>query len=459
MRIIYTLILFSLLSQAGEPNLVFVFGDDIRNSSLGCAGHPVIKTPNIDRLAQKGVRFENAFVNVSTCWASRATVLTGVTEHTHQYQVSQNMLSEKLTQSTYPVLLSAAGYKTGFAGKTHCRPYGRGSHELFDEGVAIQRPFWRKTADGGLEHTTNIITDWGIEFIKRQSAGQPFCLSLSYNAAHAEDHDLAEHFPHAPEENGLYDEIDIPSPTLGQPEYHEALPPFIKDSISRQRYHWRWDTQEKYERNMRHYYRLISGIDRSLGRVLQTLEKQGLLDNTVVIFLADNGYMMGDRGLAGKWIHYEESLRVPFVVADFRRSDELNKVIGADVLNLDLAPTLLDLAGVEIPKHYQGRSLKQIINSGVEPGEWRRDFLCEFGKNGGRHQLGNWQGVRNQQFTYAHYKSATYDQEVLHDRKTDPTQLKNVAGEEQYQTTLQAMRQRLKEYRERYDSKQVESRL
>ena len=156
----------------------------------------------------------------------------------------------------------------------------------------------------------------------------------------------------------MYEDVVIAPPRLGDPAIFDALPDFLRTTINRERYFWRWNTPEKYQTNVRAYYRMVSGIDQSIGRLMEALEEADLADNTIIVYSADNGYYMGNRGLAGKWSHYEESLRVPLIVADPRVPEsQRGKATDAIALNLDLPATFLDWAGVEIPERYQGRSL------------------------------------------------------------------------------------------------------
>jgi len=181
--------------------------------------------------------------------------------------------------------------------------------------------------------------------------------------------------------------------------------------------------------------------------VLAELEKQGLAENTVVIYTGDNGYYMGDRGFAGKWSHYEQSLRVPLVIFDPRLPEKLRgRVLDPMALNIDLPATMLALGGVAVPEHYQGRSLVPLLRG--EPVEdWRSDFFCEhLMQVGGR--IPKWEGVRGERYKYARYFENDF--EFLHDLKTDPDELKNFAGDPEYAETLAAMRKRCDELRDRY---------
>jgi arylsulfatase A-like enzyme len=279
-----------------------------------------------------------------------------------------------------PDRLRAAGYRVGFYGKWHAKmPPGFKPAEHFDEFEAIGRnPYFKKLHDGTLRHETDLVCDRAISFLQSQPADKPFCLYAWFNAAHAEDGDKRPgigHYPWPPSVDGMYEDVAIPPPRLGDPAIYDSQPEHLKQSINRQRFFWGYDTPEKFQTNMRAYFRMISGIDHGIGRVLAALEKRGLAENTIVVYSADNGYYMGDRGFQGKWSHYEQSLRVPLIVYDPRLPESLRgRVVEPMALNLDLPATFLDWAGIEIPASYQGRSLLPNL-AGETPGDWRTDFF------------------------------------------------------------------------------------
>ncbi len=295
-----------------------------------------------------------------------------------------------------------------------------------------RKPYFKKQADGTLRHETQILGDWGIEFINEQPKDQPFCLTLSFNATHAEDGDKRPgigHYPWPKVTDGMYEDQEMPLPPLNDPAIYESQPKFLKKSINRQRYFWRWDTPEKYKTNMRAYFRMISGIDHVLGRLVEQLEEKGLADNTIIIYSADNGYYLGNRGFAGKWTHYEESLRVPLVVYDPRLPEaKRGKLRSEMVLNSDLASTMIEFGGEPSPATHTGRSLVPLIQ-GEMPTDWRSDFLCEF--LAVPKTIPRWEGVRSSDWVYARYFVDGPDQqpfEFLHDMENDPDQLVNLAA-------------------------------
>lgn len=446
---------FALLSTVyasnERPNVLFFLIDDQRNDTLGCAGHPIVKTPNVDRLAEQGVRFENAFVTTAICAASRASIFTGLHERTHGYTFGKPPVVEKYLSNGYPALFKQAGYRTGFVGKYGIKPK---QTQYFDAYEEIQgSPYHHKQADGSVRHETELSGDFAVNFIE-ESKG-PFCLSVSFNASHADDGNHVPgvgHFPWPKAVDGMYDDVEIANPRLGDPNVRESLPEFFGEgSMNRQRWYWRWDTPEKYDTNIRAYYRMLSGIDNTIGRVVRALEAKGIADNTIIVYMGDNGYMMGDRGMAGKWNHFEQSLRVPLVIYDPRvKQKKAFRTESEVVLNIDLAPTFLEAAGIEAPTHYQGRSLLSMVK-GKKARNWRDDFFCEHLME--RADIPKYEGVRGERYVYARYFE--HDYEFLHDLKADPDQLVNYANNPEYQRVLAKMRARCDELRDEYGGKYV----
>ena len=427
--------------EASRPNLLFVLSDDQRSDLLGCAGHPILKTPVLDELAARGVRFENMFVTTSICAASRATILTGHYERSHRYTFGTPAISNPQTADSYPAVLRRAGFRTGFIGKFGVSVGAGETDKMFDVFRPLNRsPYLKKQKDGSVRHVEEIAGDHAIQFIKETKEGEPFCLSISFNAPHAEDGDKENHYPWPKAVDGLYDDVEVPAPRLSEAAVFESQPEFLRESMNRDRWFWRWDTPEKYQKNVRAYFRMISGNDRIVGRVLEQLEEQGLAENTVVIFTGDNGYYLGQRGFAGKWSHYEESLRVPLIIFDPRLpAANRGKVVSQVALNVDLAPTILDLVGVKVPGEYQGHSLAPLVR-GEEVEGWRKEFFCEHLFD--HPEIPKWEGVRGSRYVYANYFQQEPAHEFLHDLKTDPDQLKNLATDPEQKKTLQRMRRR-----------------
>ena len=435
-----------------RPNILFFLVDDQRNDTLGCAGHPILKTPVVDRLAADGVRFTNMFVTTSICAASRASIFTGLHERTHRFTFGTPPIRADHAAASYPVLLRKAGYRTGFIGKFGVGVARGMKGEMFDYFKPHGRnPYHKKQPDGSTRHETEIACDRAIEFLGDVPEGAPFCLSVSFNAVHAEDGDKRPgigHYPWPKAVDGMYEDVTVPAPRLSEAKVFDAHPEFLKRCMNRQRFFWRWDTPEKYQTNIRAYFRMISGVDRAIGRVLAALKRRGLADNTVVIYTGDNGYYMGQRGFAGKWSHYEESLRVPLIVHDPRLpKSRRGATVDAMALNVDLPATMLELAGLPVPKHYTGRSLLGPLRS-RPPADWRTDFFCEHLMN--NKAIPKWEGVRGQRYVYARYFEQSPPHEFLHDLQADPDQLKNLAADPAAAAVLRRMRKRCDQLRDAY---------
>ena len=452
--VLFSLVLSGFLIADDRPNIIFFFADDQRHDTLGCAGHPILETPTIDKLAEEGVRFTNMFVTRSTCWASRTTILTGLTSRSSVKGDGSDQIKPEALTELFPNLLRDAGYRTGFYGKWHAKmPKGFKPEEHFDEYERIfRRPYFKTMPDGSKRHETELIADRGIEFLKSQKENdQPFCLNLWFNAGHAEDNDRVPgtgHFPWPKAMDGKYEDIEIPRPRLSDPAIWEAHPEFLKTSNHRERYHWRWDTPDKYQINMRAYFRMLSGIDHAMSRVLSILEEEGLADNTIVVYSADNGFYMGDRGFAGKWSHHEQSQRVPLIIYDPRQPKERRgRLLDTMALNLDLPSTFLDWAGVAIPTSYQGASLKPALQGEKSTGDWRRDFYCEHFNP--RYSM-SWEGVRGERFKYARYTDQDPEYEFLHDLENDPDELVNLVENSEFESILKRLRKRTQDLAEAY---------
>ncbi|GAB5405798.1 MAG: hypothetical protein Aurels2KO_40290 [Aureliella sp.] len=434
------------------PNIVFFFTDDQTVSTLGCYGNDVVQTPNIDSLAARGTRFNNAMVSHSICWVSRTTILTGLVGRVYGTPGNRDVARAEAVQTLYSDILRENGYRTGYFGKWHAKmPKGYDQKDHFDEFEAIGRnPFYKKQPDGSLRHETEVIVDRGIDFIRRHDKDQPFALNMWFNACHAEDSDRRPgigHFPWPRATDGMYDDVEIAAPRLSNPAIFDALPDFLKTTINRERYFWRWNTPEKYQTNVRAYYRMVSGIDGAIGRFMAALEEAGMADNTIIVYSADNGYYMGNRGLAGKWSHYEEALRVPMIVADPRVAPESRgQVAEQAALNVDLPATFLDWAGVEVPERYNGRSLRGIVE-GQSQEDWRTETFHEHFAV--RHRIPAFEGIRDSRYKYVRY--VDHDgHEFLHDLETDPDEVINFANDPAYASKLAQMRARTDSWVDRY---------
>ncbi len=372
MRLLLLLALLGGVASAKPMNIVVLYADDWRHDTLGCAGNPIVKTPHLDQLARDGFRFTRNCVTTSLCGVSRATFFTGQWMSRHG---NRAMLAfQPPWAETFPGLLRANGYFTGHVGKWH---NGKFPAEHFDFGRAYSGKHWMPQPDGTEIHVTKKNEQDALDFLRERPADKPFCLTLAFIATHAEDRNPRHYLPQ-PASLALYRDATIPLAKTATDAHFRKLPPFINDkNEGRVRWHWRFDTPEKYQEMMKNYYRLATEVDTACGRVLAELKNQGLLDNTLVIFTTDNGYFHGEHGLADKWYPHQESIRVPLIVRDPRLAAGKRGGTSDDfTLNADLAPTILAAAGIHAPATMQGRDFAPLYLATERPA-WRTEFFYE----------------------------------------------------------------------------------
>ena len=340
-------------NRDNRPNILFILTDDQRFDMMGNMT-PALHTPEMDRLAEEGVRFENAFVTTSICAASRASILTGLVERTHRFSFVTPPFADKYVDMSFPKLLRDAGYRTGYVGKFGVFPNEGATDRLYDFLKELTHPYWKKQPDGSLRHLTDLEGEAAMTFLEEHSRsgdGKPFCLTIGFSAPHAEDLNPLQYLAQKEVEH-LYENLEIPRPPLSDPGFYNNLHPYLRDgTMNRDRWWWRFNYDRKSREMTKGYWRLVSGIDLVLGRVRRKLEKLDLASDTVIILMGDNGYFLGERGYAGKWLPYEESLRVPLLMFDPRGRFSLAGGRPTQfVLNIDIAPTVLDIASVPFPK-------------------------------------------------------------------------------------------------------------
>ena len=434
------------------PNILFLQTDNQRWDALGCSGNPIIQTPHIDRLAALGAYFPNAFATTPICAASRASLLTGLYRRRHDFDFHQPPLRTEFTDISYPTLLRQAGYYTGLIGKFGIESNGRQMVEKGEEVIPgmfdhfddfehwTEEGYWISQEDGSHKHLTDITGDKVLDFLRACPDDRPFCLSVSFNAPHAQDKDPQHYYPPA-EEAHLYREETIPEPATSDPAFFEALPPFLQQTESRERWHTRWDTAENYQRTVKGYWGMISGVDRTVGRFVEELERLGLAGNTVIIFTSDHGFLIGERGYSDCWLLYENSLRVPLVICDPRVDASARGVIVDHMaLNIDLSPTMLELAGIDVPERVQGRSLLPLLR-GENP-VWREDFFCEHLFNTPTVVIPRSEGVRSQKWKYIRYVDEDPVYEELFDLEKDHDEAENLSENPVFAGKLSRMRSR-----------------
>ena len=417
-----------------KPNIIFILIDDQRYDYLSFLDHPYIKTPEIDKMARNAVYFDQAFVTTSLCSPSRASIITGQYAHTHN--VIDNDTDLLANTPTYPKELQKEGYKTAFIGKWHM---GHGSDERrpgFDywvsfegQGRYLNPPLnidgERKIVEG---HMTDVLTDLTVEFLKAQKGkDEPYLLVLSHKAVH-------ENFQPTHRHTGIYKNLKIqyPESFADTDKNHKGKPEWLR----KQRNSWHGSGRnfsiENYDGRLDRFVQLYGecmlGVDESVGRVVQTLKDLDQFDDTVIIYYSDNGYMLGEQGLIDKRVMYEASIRVP---AFIHWPEKIRKgfISSEFVLNIDIAPTILDIAGVKKPETMHGVSFLPLALG--ENVEWRQDFLYEYFIDHAAVQTPTIFGLRTKEYSYMTYHGV-WDNYELYDMKNDPMQMNNLLGEVNY---------------------------
>jgi arylsulfatase A-like enzyme len=426
-----------------RPNIIFILTDDQRWDALGAMGNSIIKTPNLDKLASKGALFQNAYVTTSVCAVSRASILTGQYESRHRINNFTTDLSREQVMKTYPILLKNNGYKIGFINK-----YGVGQKnqpkELYDYWTAtskLQPDYEMKDSKGNSIHNTDSVDHDIQKFMDMFGNKELFCLSIGFKAPHEQD-GTPPRFIVQERYKNLYKDVKIPEPVTADPEYWNNFPNFFRtdENIARERWKPLFSTPELYQETVKNYYRLVTGVDEVVGHLVDRLQKLGIADNTVIIFMGDNGFYLGEHGLEGKWYGHEESIRVPLIVYDPRMASALKGSNPEQIaLNVDIAPTILCLANVPVPSDMQGQNLMDIIQKKVPE---RKDFFYEhtYQKSPKIPQV---EGVVTKRFKYMKFIEHNYEE--LYDIKNDPHETTNLAKDTKYGEQLKELRARYEE--------------
>src|SRR5690606_13949606 len=424
-----------------KPNIIFVLTDDHRWDALGAMGNAIIQTPQLDRLANEGLMFPNAYVTTAICSVSRASILSGQYMSRHGIEDFATNFTPEALAETYPILLKEAGYVIGFAGK-----YGVGNNppqERFDFWECTnkgQPPYEYDTGKGRIIHHTdsvgNIVRKFLNEFAGEGKA--PFCLSVSFKAPHELDGDPPT-YPVQERFKDLYADQEIPVPLTAAPEYWNRFPDFFRteENLARKRWKALFSTPELFQENVKNYYRLITGVDEVIGAMRSQLEALGAHRNTVIIFMGDNGFYLGEHGMEGKWYGHEESIRVPLLIYD-PRPGARQGTPDLIALNIDLAPTILGLAGLPQPSAMQEQNLLSLLDQQ----ESRTDFFYEHTFLGSP-RLPQVEGVVSRELKYMKFIEHGYEE--LYDLEKDPQETTNLAALPQHAERLQEMRARYEE--------------
>lgn len=452
-----------------RPNIVYIMTDDHATQMMSAYGSERASTPNLDRIGEEGMLFQNSFCSNSLCAPSRATLLTGKYSHKNGQLGNRNTFDGG--QQTFPKLLQEAGYQTAMIGKWHLKSEPTGFdywNVLPGQGVYVNPDLIemgeKKTHTG---YVTDIITDIAIDWVKKRDAEKPFLLLYHHKAPHAQ---------WVPDEkyDRLFEDEDIPYPN----NYHDdesgraqsvrnATNQLVPDMLQRWRAFGEKMNKEDpgdlegealkhwmYQQYVKDYMRVMVSVDENVGRFMDFLKAEGLDENTVVMYSSDNGMFIGDHGRFDKRLMDEESLRVPLVVR-YPKGIKAGSVTDAYSLNVDYAPTLLDYAGVVIPDDMQGRSLRPILE-GETPGNWRKSIYYHY------YEHPNFQfqdvpphyGVRTDRYKLIHYypsKGVEGAGWELLDMKQDPLEMKNVYSDPEYKGVIRKLKKELDRLRKELD--------
>ncbi len=467
--------------EAQRPNIVFIFSDDLTCQALSCYGEKrrLLETPNMDRLAQQGMRFDRCLVTNSICGPSRATILTGKYSHLNGFYNNSNCTFDS-TQQTFPKLLQKAGYETAVIGKWHLvsEPTGFDYWQILPgQGIYYNPPMIQSIGkvktDG---YVTDIVTDLSVDWIKNRDKSKPFMLMCQHKAPHREWSPALRHLgwdndrPHAEPET-LFDDFAGRSTaisdhrmgldrTFSELDVKLTLPPGINAEQKKA-----WDTyygprneaflqanltgkdliRWRYQRYMHDYLGCVKAVDESVGKILDTLQSEGLAENTVVVCSSDQGFFLGEHGWYDKrWI-FEESLRTPLMVSWPGTTKPAS--VNDDIVSLiDFAETFLDIAGIESPSDMQGRSLVPLLK-GETPNDWRKSLYYHYYEFPEPHRVRPHYGVITDRFKLVHYYKPDVDDWELLDRQVDPQETKNFYSDPTYAPIVEQLNKELERVR------------
>jgi N-acetylglucosamine-6-sulfatase len=448
------------LAQSGSPpkNIVFILSDDHRYDFMGFTGKlPWLQTPNLDRLAAEGAYFPNAFVTTSLCSPSRASILTGLYSHTHT--VVDNSAPDPGNLIFFPEYLQSAGYQTGYFGKWHMGNHTDEPQPGFShwESFPGQGVYYGPTLNINGErfaydestYITDLLTEHALQWLDNRESEQPFFLYLSHKAVHSQFEPAERHEGHYQGEQPVYPPsfetplYDIPElPTGGDTEaplsgtdYYgtNRLPDWVKNQRESwhgvdHMYHGQIDFEEFYQL----YTETLMAIDESVGAMLDYLDANGLAEDTLVIYMGDNGFSFGEHGLIDKRHFYEESAKVPLLVRWPERL-EGGEPIEKLVQNVDIAPTILEAAGLEVPEYMQGSSMLPLLAREEVP--WRDRIFYEYYWEQAFPQTPTMFGVRTDRYKYIRYHGV-WDTNEFYDLVNDPDEMHNLIAEPEHQERI-----------------------
>ena len=486
--------------QDSRPNIVYIMTDDHTAQMMSCYDSRHIQTPNLDRIAADGVRFTQSFVANSLSGPSRACMITGKHSHANGFRSNETDIFDG-SQQTFPKLLQKAGYQTAIVGKWHLHtlPTGFDHWEIVPgQGDYYNPDFIQQTGDTIQRHgyLTNIITDRAIDWLEQdRDRDKPFCLLIHHKAIHrnwmadtcdlplyedrtfqlpdnfydsyegrqaareqemsiASAHDMDIVYDNKmirPGVNtrlrGLYESFVGRMDSAQRARWDAHYQPIIDDFYSR---NLSGDSlsEWKYQRYMRDYAKTVASLDRNVGRVLDWLRDNGMLDNTLVVYTSDQGFYMGEHGWFDKRFMYEESMRTPLVM-HLPKGYEAKGDIDYMVQNIDYGPTFLDMAGAEIPADMHGVSLFPLLK-GEKPADWRPTLYYHFYEYPAEHMVKRHYGVRDSRYKLIHFYN-DIDRWELYDLRSDPTEMHNLYGQPGMEEVTARLMEELRQAQELYD--------
>lgn len=482
-------------AQNKKPNIVIIISDDHSYQTIGAYGSKVGRTPNIDRIAKDGAVFHHAYVNNSICGPSRATLLTG--KYSHKNGFKDNETSEfDFSQNLFVKDLQKEGYKTAWIGKIHLGHELQGFNYfdiLNDQGTYFNPDFISKDGKKRVEgYVSDIVTDKAINWLDSIDTTNPFCVVIGHKATHRT-------WMPDPKDFGTYDSDSIPLPSTFYDQYENrkaaAVQEMSIDKDLRMGYDLKmfesWEemmkdgnfkrmsdeqkrqysayykpiferykaanlsgdalAEWKFKRYMIDYLNTAESMDRNIGRVLDYLEMNNLEDNTIVIYLSDQGFYMGEHGWFDKRFMYEESFRTPMIVK-YPGVLEPESHIQANIVNADIAPTLLELAGIKKPADMQGKSFATVLKTPSK--NHREDVYYHYFENG-EHAVSPHFGVKNNRYKLIRFYKRV-DAWELFDLEADPNEMNNLYNDAKYQSVIKSMKKKLLKQIKEFDDQEAE---
>ena len=492
------LLLLANAAKAKRPNVLFIMSDDHTAQAIGAYGSRLSKlnpTPTIDRLAKEGMLFENAFCSNSICAPSRATILTG--QYAHTCGVHDLRGSIESGRQYLAIEMKKAGYQTAMIGKWHlkkepadfdyyCVLPGQGKYHDPEFRIRGEKKWPKNLIKFEGSHSSDAVTDQTLRWLKEgRDDSKPFFLMHHYKAPH-------DYFEHAHRYNKYLADVEIPQPeSLHEPHspkfgsiatrgYQDELVRHIGTSIGNRnpRRSYAQDLPQKFPQDypadydssklsdrqikdmaynvyLRKYLRCVKGVDDNLKRLFKYMDETGIMDNTVIIYTGDQGFMLGEHDYQDKRWMYEESMRMPFLIrypAKIKAGSRTDAVVG----NVDYAPTILDFAGVKKPLYMQGHSFKSICETGNEPANWTNEAYYRYWMHMAHHDNPGHVGIRTKQFKLIYYYGADYQginqtppAWELYDMKRDPHELNNLYDDPSYRDKMKDLKKRLAALRKR----------